>query len=57
MPRAEAPEVQDLKMLADASGRAGNAAGAAQLYHKIGVILDNAEKSQQRAVWEGRCGS
>lgn len=37
-------QVHDLKMLAEAAGRAGNAAGAAQIQHKIGVILDNAEK-------------
>jgi tetratricopeptide (TPR) repeat protein len=37
-------QVADLKILTDSAGRAGDVTAAMRLYHKMGVILDNAEK-------------
>jgi tetratricopeptide (TPR) repeat protein len=37
-------QVADLKMLADSASRAGDLGAAMRLYHKMGVIYDNAER-------------
>merc|ERR1719240_2357123 len=47
-------QVADLKMLADSASRAGDMGAAMRLYHKMGVIYDNAERYEE-ATWARRC--